>query len=920
MSTSTITLYKDSKINLDRNFKVDDLTAYLATLTSKAVAKMQYIRHGLNINVKIDMDQYNYEYINTYNYNYCSIVNSDSSRTCYYFIVNKRQVASSTIQLELLMDTINTFSFGTDYIISNKSKVLREHKDRLSVTKYFMKAEATGGNLTNIRGFMGTGDYDTYIKEYQYPVRILAPLDNSDNYIFPIGTIDLEVTDGGSNYDYVLSIGYYNTETGQWFDSGKWGTNIAFSSSKIVLTDDNGDTLSEIKYTHKLYNAKILQAYVLIRPVTMASPVYTFSSSVLLTNIITEWIYRLGDLCLRIMNLQSEGLSPILYKQREYEIQDNHETTWNLVYQTAREISEESSNPVTTYLIPNEPVKTFYNADINIFSGVASGKYQLFTACETSYQVTGGVMGSKLIPAFQISQLEAFPYQIKVTKGSDNILLDVYTEYEGENWDIEGNTFFGWSFKMKGVVVHNTGSQIDVQSVIWLWTYYNDAWSLESSRVEKTYSNVSAIVVEGIDNLNYYEDSSNITATRYLNYYYTLSTYTQTPTSTTTNSITNLDRTESTLIKVIALPYAPSNIELNNNNEIILPNEWKYDTTEEWYKLNNSNAQFLNQIVGNVSDPLNELIVTGLSIDTTATRNDYYESKLYHSDYYQPKFVYDSFSFIFQLDKVDVSSWYEMQDGYFHFNFKMTSTINSKWLFEFPYYPLDYSMADYDSVLVVARNNERTIYNSTYLNYLRTAYRYDLKALERQKTSSIVGLGLGIVGSIASVGLAIASGNPAVMVGAGLGAVSNITNSIINTANSIAQAEANQESKMEVMRNEAVSVAGSDDVDLLEYYSNNHAKMTYYQVSPRLRKALADVFYYTGYISNEMKVPTLTSRYWFNFVAMDVIIKTNAANIPNELLENIKYRWSEGVTILHHHTTWDFDQTKENWEVSIINA
>ena len=115
-------------------------------------------------------------------------------------------------------------------------------------------------------------------------------------------------------------------------------------------------------------------------------------------------------------------------------------------------------------------------------------------------------------------------------------------------------------------------------------------------------------------------------------------------------------------------------------------------------------------------------------------------------------------------------------------------------------------------------------------------------------------------------------------------------------------------------------MAGSDDLDLMKAYCNNQAKLCEYEVSPRLKQALFDLFHYTGYISGEMKKPNVNTRYWFNFLACELVIDSNYANIPEICLDELKRLYAEGVTFLHYHTKFDFDQKWENWENSILNS
>ena len=148
---------------------------------------------------------------------------------------------------------------------------------------------------------------------------------------------------------------------------------------------------------------------------------------------------------------------------------------------------------------------------------------------------------------------------------------------------------------------------------------------------------------------------------------------------------------------------------------------------------------------------------------------------------------------------------------------------------------------------------------------------------------------------------------------------------ITQLTNTIAQAEDSVERKIASMKAQAISVAGSDDIDLLLAYSSNKAKLCTYQASDRVREMLFDLFYYTGYATGEMKVPTLNTRYWFNFIQAEIVIKENRSNIPQNILDNIAERYMAGITDIHYHFIsyayrWGFSQEYENWETSLIQA
>ena len=136
--------------------------------------------------------------------------------------------------------------------------------------------------------------------------------------------------------------------------------------------------------------------------------------------------------------------------------------------------------------------------------------------------------------------------------------------------------------------------------------------------------------------------------------------------------------------------------------------------------------------------------------------------------------------------------------------------------------------------------------------------------------------------------------------------------------NTTIQSEQNMEAKQQQLKAQASSVYGSDDVDLMSEYTENKAKYTIYQISDRMIKAIGDLFFYCGYTFNVQGKPNVTSRERFNFVQASLVINAEN-NIPSDIMNDIIEKFDKGVTFLHYsHSTFDFNQEKENFEVSIL--
>lgn len=376
-----------------------------------------------------------------------------------------------------------------------------------------------------------------------------------------------------------------------------------------------------------------------------------------------------------------------------------------------------------------------------------------------------------------------------------------------------------------------------------------------------------------------------------------------------------IDKTLSENLKIINIPYCPSQISKNEDKYIIEP-IWKYDAVKEFFKLVDFSSFFQNSITTDVDDILNAF-TSGIVSPNQNMPRTIVDSKLYHSDYYRPKFVYDSFSRIFPLEQLDYgNSILNNPSTKFKFTFIMSRNIVSKFLFKFDFI-YKHSNEDYPNVVAVARNNEEVLYNSAYLNYVRTGYNYDLKAKERSETASGVGIGLNIAGLIASIGLSFIPGGQAFGVAGAIGAGLGLAGQIVNYAKTISQNEENIQRKLQETQRQAVSVLNADDYDLLQAYTDNKAKLCLYEVSDNMKKVLDDLFYYCGYIVNEQTTPNIYSRYWFNFVQASLVIN-DSSNLTSEIEDDIKEKFEQGVTFLHYHNKFDFNQEMENWETSLL--
>ena len=837
---STVKLYKDSKIIDGRNFIVDDIADYLATLTDTlTLLKFQYIKHSLTLSIKVNKSQTYLDYKASNDYNYCSIQNSNedgtgSEKIIYYFIDKMNWLSENTIKLDLIMDTINTFRITTDFTVSGRTTILRSHRDRYKLI--------SAGSSTQI-----------------YTASTYCRIPFGSNYTSQV-TITTEATSVTVNS--VTS----NANTTTY--------SVVGSNIIVTVTHDNPDTRILITVDAGVTTPKTYQ---------------------------------------RIIDPVSEGINSLLFKTQEENISDNNNLSWYLIYKNKDDIDPTEvnpKNPIDIQLRASEviSVKQYSNftiepADFN------DGDYLLVTAYFND------------LPEASYMASIANPYSMTANGYmSSKPVASIFIKTYIDEYDLSKTSQAAIIFKDSG---HLYIAQVDFVDA---GNGYMNASQLKG-KVEVDYIVISGRGLTGNSIKSY---ANTFTTEAQLKTYRATSNNSDTLTLSAPaviNSINLLDRTDSKIIKIIACPYCPTHFDIQNQYYII-SGGWEIgiDGTDDIIKLTDVNIDLINNIETNITSPIAELYNKNLLISTSASRDDNNESKLLHSDYYQPKIVYDSFSYLIALENLDPNNpiFDKAVPDLFKIDWMTANTINSRFLAKFPQLKFSRAVQDFENLLYINRNNEIPIYNSTYLNYLRTGYNYDVKTKNAAQEKANEDLWLSIISAIGKIGVGIGTGAIFGNVGgaiaggitSGVTATSSIVSQYRNAAYNIARQEDSIAQKLAQAKATAVSVSSADDVNILMQYSPV-AKSMLYKIGSNFEKAMADLFYYCGYRRDVLGTPDFSSRYWFNFVEADLVIAT-ANNIPSDILADIVGRFKEGVTNLHHHTTWDFDQVKENWEVSLL--
>ena len=581
----------------------------------------------------------------------------------------------------------------------------------------------------------------------------------------------------------------------------------------------------------------------------------------------------------RKIDLMNEGVSPVLQCQTAIgnKIQASSPSVrknWYLLYRNQNDPSESLTNPVNCYLIPeteNETDAAYIQNGRLVPSWLEEGKYYIFhIQAGKSCTLSNGI---------SVSQQSGQRRYLLITKAGNkinaiafkvydlDITFDVMWQYD----DIEYATFTGLPVMYKVANDVNNLSASDL---------YNGS----------------------------YPESFNDTS------------------RSSIDSIDNLDKADPKNIKLIKLPYVPYDFDIVSSVlQIANDDYWEFASFSQQsggdmyaLKLKDMNLKLSMTLTETYAQPLGKLYFGSISPSLTDARKGWgYESKLYHSDFYQPTYVYDSFTYKVQLEKLDINLYTPTNVESFTIKFYMTSTINSRFMFEFSDLKFAYATENYAKYMPIARNNEEVLYNVPYINYIRNGFNYDVKAKERTNLSNALGMGL----SVGSTALALAFA-PAPLKVAGV--VAGLVSMAMSIKNTIVSAQQNEDSirrKLQETANQTASVAGSDDVDLMSVYAENRLKYLIYEPTDLMRSILFDLFFYAGYASGRMGIPNHNTRVNFDYLECEANLE-NEGSIPDDCLQELINCFKAGITYLHKTTRntkkWDFNQEYENWEKSIM--
>lgn len=396
------------------------------------------------------------------------------------------------------------------------------------------------------------------------------------------------------------------------------------------------------------------------------------------------------------------------------------------------------------------------------------------------------------------------------------------------------------------------------------------------------------------------------------------------------SGIASWDRTDSKLLKIIELPYAPFSL-YHIDHHYNVPAYFTFANNK--LKLNDLNAKLRNNL--SAKSLLNIMYFSDIAGSGTQSRynrkkNIKYESKLLNSDFRGDKYVYDSYSSPLRYEA--------MREGvgsipYNSISFYPSTNIASNLLFEIKYGSEEFGyvynkLEDYEGMLVSTRNNESPIYTNEYLNYIKTGYNYDKKNKESQDVASGLKVGLSIASLIAGAALAGVTGGSSAVAGAAVAGAIGVTGTAVSAVNQSISAERSLEQKLATLKAKSASVSNADDLSLLNVYNGNKLQWMQYEPTEQVKNALWSMFHLTGYAYNKegQLKDFLYSRRCFNYVQADLKDGLRVSMIPTEeIKDEIKQKFKEGVTAYHiffngTSNIIDWEKEYENFENYICPA
>lgn len=441
-----------------------------------------------------------------------------------------------------------------------------------------------------------------------------------------------------------------------------------------------------------------------------------------------------------------------------------------------------------------------------------------------------------------------------------------------------------------------------------------------------------------------------------------------------TVAFNDLDRSNSKFVKIIQIPYPPTAIVYDDFIGGYQPRgNWTYNVGYQAIESTLNNQEFVS-----LTDDINldDIVIKTIEKPTGEEGMIFTnESKIFNSEFYKMSMMYGDVSLPIKPERF-VLPRTASSSPTIRAEFSISNALNTTMAFKAEYGRMDYRPEYYkDGYLFSTVSTEKPIFNSSYVDYLRTGYNYDKEALNQQNRMAAVQGALGIAGGLVSVAGAGASlgssfiqqrgmiqhlrnkidwhdeelnkysylvdthgripfnqdeksddfkrfqkllaarnqasvqlkGTPRAgsigisfatqLISGGINAIS----SAISTFKSIESNNRSFASGMAAKQAQGVNALGVSDIDIQTQATGKGLKLIAYWPENYIQREIIKTFHYTGYSHPIQTIPDFTSRYWFNFVQCEPVFKDEEVSIYSNYLDDIKARFSAGITVYHNH-------------------
>lgn len=310
------------------------------------------------------------------------------------------------------------------------------------------------------------------------------------------------------------------------------------------------------------------------------------------------------------------------------------------------------------------------------------------------------------------------------------------------------------------------------------------------------------------------------------------------------------------------------------------------------------------------------------------------ESAMYSSEFLDFYFFYDSFNYTISLEDIKFNGTQEQFRDLFNYvvdfhpfisiRFQVSSLLDSGFYFEFLYntcFEINHPDGiEQSNIMYCTLNNKRPTISSSYLNYMRNGYNYDVKIRDTNRELRNVEYNKSVTQTAINSGLSI---NPlkilrgAITEGTTYGVYHEQEEYYTRMLEDL-QMEKNQEQLKAQKIGVDMTTGGIERTLSI----NQFPKLSCVIRAPRKSwwKYLEDYFYFYGNKVQYYGVPTHNNRCLFDYLKCKAEF-VNRNNVPNEeSLQDIISRLGSGVTFIHkfiNQYTFDSDY-KENVENRLL--